>query len=119
MLSTMADETPSEKGGVTLNTLLTLPVVKAVGFALALFAAGAGAREYMLQLTSEVGSVRDKVSTVLVEVSRLRADLHAELERRTVDQMTRTDAKLWGYELERANGGRITVPPLPRDPAPR
>lgn len=98
---------------LNLNTILTLPVVKAVGFAVACVMLGAGAREYMLRLTSEVETVRREVSNVLYELGRMRTEMSADLDRRTADQMTRTDAKLWSYELERVNGGKITVPPLP------
>jgi hypothetical protein len=110
-----AKQQAQAQASLKLNTLLTLPLVRFIGFAAACILFGASAREYMLRLTHEVETVTFKVGSVLDEVARLRKDLSEELNRRTADQMTRTDAKLWSYELERANAGKLIVPPLPRE----
>ena len=100
------EDQPRPSRTLGIDTFLTLPIVKAVGFSIALVGVGWGANVYMGRLTAGVERVSE-------EVGRLRADI----DRRLSDRWTRNDQRFWAYDLQNANTGRITVPLVPAAPS--
>lgn len=98
----MSDE---PKPVLTINTLLSLPLVKVIGSAVVLLTAGWFAKDYANKLTQSVADLSR-------EVSSLRVDLRGELDRRTFGVWTRTDHRLWSYELHRVNNGSLKIPDM-------
>jgi hypothetical protein len=88
-------------GSLSVDTWFSLPLVKAGGFAAAILFAGWTARGYMQQINGGIDNATVAINSVRDEVRRMRADVY-----------TRTDHRIWSYELEKANAGRIVVPSL-------
>jgi hypothetical protein len=103
----MSEYQEQESKPIGINTILALPIVRAGGFALLLIGAGWAASGYANSLTNSINALASEVST-------LRTELRLELDRRTADKWSRTDMRFWGYDLEKANSGKIIVPAIPQ-----
>jgi hypothetical protein len=88
-------------GSLSLDTFLTMPLVKFGGAAASLLVAGWIARGYMQEISGGIDNATMAINSVRDEVRRIRSDVY-----------TRTDHRIWSYELERANSGKIVVPSL-------
>jgi len=98
---------------LTVDTVLSLPLVKAVGACAALLTAGWFAKDYATRLENSTEKISASVDKLATEFTVFRNDIKRDLDARTADRFTRTEHKLWTYELEKQNAGRIIVPPLP------
>ena len=104
----MSDEikhTPDESGNLTLNTVLTLPLVKLCAWSAALLTAGWIANDKANNITQGIVKVQR-------DVTDLKTELRTELDRRTFDRWTRTDQQLWSYEFQRLNDGKMRIPEM-------
>ena len=96
---------PSISGHISLDSFLTMPLVKFVGLASILLTSGWLARDYAQTIRGGIDNATYAINSVRDEVRRMRADVY-----------TRTDHRMWSYELEKANKGAIVVPKIPSFP---
>lgn len=97
---------------LSVDTVLALPVVKLIGAAVALLTMGWFARDYALRVEAATLKIGQSVERIAADLGQFRVEIRRELETRTFDRYTRTDHKLWSYELEKQNIGKIIVPGL-------
>lgn len=95
---------------LTVDTVLALPLVKLVGVCAALLTAGWFAKDYANRLESATSKIGMSVDRIANDLSQFRVEIRRDLDVRTSDRYTRTDHRLWSYELEKQNVGKITVP---------
>lgn len=96
-----------------MDTVLSLPLVKALGAVAALLTAGWFAKDYVSRLEASTEKIGQSVDKLANEFSTFRSDVKRDLDARTADRLTRTEHRLWTYELEKQNAGKLTVPMLP------
>jgi uncharacterized membrane protein len=83
------EEQPSK---LTINSMLSLPVVKFVGIAVTLLYAGWMANSHVSRIERSIEQLSTKVDAA------------------TADRYTRTDHIIWSSNLRSENAGKITVP---------